>query len=102
MPSSSTLAVIQISTWNLRMHSLWVWTLVGLATGWLAGMAFRGRGFGCITDILLGVAGSLAGGWLFTNFAIMGGDFFYSLAAAAAGAFVVVGLAHLFAGEKGR
>jgi len=102
MPGWSALAVVQFSTWNLRMHSYWAWTLVGLAAGWLAGMAFRGRGSGCVTDIVLGVAGAMAGGWLFNYFAIFGGDFFYSLAAAAAGAFVVVGLAHLTGGDRGR
>jgi uncharacterized membrane protein YeaQ/YmgE (transglycosylase-associated protein family) len=68
MRLTSALAFAQISTWNLRMHSVWVWVLVGLAAGWLAGMAFRGRGNGCITDIILGVAGSVTGGWLFMNF----------------------------------
>src|ERR1044071_9426711 len=101
MPISSAFAFVQISIWNLRAHGFWVWMLVGLAAGWLAGMAFRGRGAG-VTDIVLGVAGSVAGGWLFTNYGILGGDFLYSLAAAAAGSFVVVGLVHLVFGNGGR
>ena len=101
MPGSLALTVVQISIWNMRMHSFWVWTLVGLASGWLAGMAFRGRGFGTAMDIILGVGGSIAGGWLFMNYGLMGGDFLYSLVAAAAGAFALVGVAHLIADDEG-
>ena len=87
---------ISISMWDFRGHSLWAWLFVGLIAGWLAGFAFRGRGFGCITDIVLGLVGSVIGGWLFTYFGIMGGDFYYSLAAATAGAMILVGISRLF------
>ena len=87
---------ISISMWDFRGHSLWAWLFVGLIAGWLAGFAFRGRGFGCITDIVLGHVGSVIGGWLFTYFGIMGGDFYYSLAAATAGAMILVGISRLF------
>jgi len=98
MPSLFFFALLQlrISTWNLRAHSFWAWLLIGLIAGWLAGFAFRGQGFGCITDILLGLVGSVIGGWLFNYFGIMGGEFYISLAAAAVGAMVLVGLARLF------
>jgi uncharacterized membrane protein YeaQ/YmgE (transglycosylase-associated protein family) len=52
-----------------------------------------------VTDIVLGLVGSLIGGWLFNYFGIMGGDFYYSLAAATAGAVVLVGISRLFGGE---
>ena len=87
---------ISISMWDFRGHSLWAWLFIGLIAGWLAGFAFRGRGFGCITDIVLGLVGSVIGGWLFTHFGIMSGDFYYSLAAATAGAVILVGISRLF------
>ncbi len=31
------------------------WILVGLIAGWLAGKVSRGRGFGCIANIILGL-----------------------------------------------
>jgi uncharacterized membrane protein YeaQ/YmgE (transglycosylase-associated protein family) len=98
MPLSLALAAAQfeISAWRLRTNSLWPWILVGLIAGWLAGYAFRGRGFGSITDIALGVMGSLIGGWVSTNYGFMGGDFYYSFAAAAAGAVLLVALSRLF------
>ena len=93
---------IQVSMWDFRSHSLWSWLLIGLVAGWLAGFAFRGRGFGCITDIVLGLIGSVIGGWLFNYFGIMGGDFYYSLGAATAGAIILVGISRLFGGESKR
>jgi len=104
MPSlpCAALLQIQISTWNLRSHSFWAWLLIGLIAGWLAGFAFRGRGFGCITDIILGLIGSVIGGWLFNYFGIMGSDFYMSLAAAAVGAIILVGIARLFNSDAKR
>jgi len=77
-------------------HGFWYWLLVGLVAGWLAGKIARGRGFGCITDIILGLVGSFIGGWIFTKVGIFGGGFWYSLAAATLGAVILVAIAHLF------
>ena len=98
MTSTPVFAVQQlgISVLDLRTHSFWAWILTGLLAGWIAGIAFRGRGFGCIADIVLGLIGSVIGGWLFNYFGIMNGNFFYSLAAAAAGAMILVAIARLF------
>jgi uncharacterized membrane protein YeaQ/YmgE (transglycosylase-associated protein family) len=74
------------------------WLLLGLIAGWLAGKLARGRGFGCITDIVLGLIGSVVGGWIFTKLGIFGGGFLFSLAAATLGAVILVAIAHLFAG----
>ncbi|HET8924466.1 MAG TPA: GlsB/YeaQ/YmgE family stress response membrane protein [Candidatus Acidoferrum sp.] len=77
-------------------HGLIGWLLVGLVAGWLAGKIARGRGFGCITDIILGLIGSYLGGWIFVKLGIFGGGFLYSLAAATLGAVILVSIAHLF------
>src|SRR5882724_5643491 len=74
------------------------WLLLGLIAGWLAGKLARGRGFGCITDIILGLIGSFIGGWVFTKLGIFGGGFLFSLAAATLGAVILVAIAHLFSG----
>jgi uncharacterized membrane protein YeaQ/YmgE (transglycosylase-associated protein family) len=75
------------------------WLLLGLIAGWLAGKLARGRGFGCITDIILGLIGSFIGGWVFTKLGIFGGGFLFSLAAATLGAVILVAIAHLFSGN---
>jgi uncharacterized membrane protein YeaQ/YmgE (transglycosylase-associated protein family) len=77
-------------------HGFVSWLLLGLVAGWLAGKIARGRGFGCITDIILGLIGSYIGGWVFVKLGIFGGGFLYSLAAATLGAVILVSIAHLF------
>jgi uncharacterized membrane protein YeaQ/YmgE (transglycosylase-associated protein family) len=76
------------------------WILIGLIAGWLAGKISRGEGYGCIADIILGLVGSLLGGWIFTRLGIFGGGFIYSLAAATLGAVIVVSIVHLIAGKR--
>jgi len=78
------------------------WVLLGLVAGWLAGKIARGRGYGCLTDILLGLIGSVLGGWIFRKLEIGtgAGGFIYSLAAATVGAVVLVVIVHLFTGSK--
>ena len=80
------------------MESLY-WIFIGLLAGWLAGKIARGRGFGCMTDIVLGLVGAVLGGWIFTQAwtsSIFG--FWGSLAAATVGAVLLVAVARLFAG----
>jgi uncharacterized membrane protein YeaQ/YmgE (transglycosylase-associated protein family) len=79
-------------------RSVIAWLLLGLIAGWLAGKLARGRGFGCLTDIVLGLIGSFIGGWVFTKLGIFGGGFLFSLAAATLGAVILVAIAHLFSG----
>jgi len=78
------------------------WLVIGLIAGWLAGKIARGRGFGCVGDVLLGLIGSVIGGWVFTKLGIVHGNtFLFSLAAATVGAVILVSFAHLFFGGKG-
>ncbi len=44
--------------------------LVGLISGWLAGKLIRGKGYGVIADILLGLVGGVVGGWIFAVFGV--------------------------------
>jgi len=88
------------------MHSMWLeltmthtligWLIIGLLAGWIAGQVSRGRGFGCLANVILGLIGAVLGGWIFTKLGIWGGGFFYSLAAATVGAVVLVAIARLF------
>lgn len=81
-------------------HGIVSWLLLGLIAGWLAGKLARGRGYGCITDIILGLIGSYLGGWIFLKLRILGGGFLYSLAAATLGAVILVSIAHAFGGSE--
>src|SRR5690242_15407014 len=86
--------------WIALPSGFWYWIVVGLIAGWLVGKISRGRGFGCIADIILGLVGSSIGGWVFTKPGIFSGGFWYSLAAATLGAVILVSIAHLFAGDS--
>jgi uncharacterized membrane protein YeaQ/YmgE (transglycosylase-associated protein family) len=89
--------------WIRLPHGLLWWIFLGLVAGWLAGKLARGRGFGCVGDILIGLIGSVVGGWIFTKLGIVHANtFLYSLAAATVGAVVLVAIAHLFFGGKER
>ena len=45
----------------LQPGNLIAWLLVGLIAGAFASLVVRGRGFGCIGDIVVGLIGSLIG-----------------------------------------
>lgn len=99
----ATVTVLFFETQVIEVHyqrSLLGWIVIGLIAGWLAGKISRGEGYGCITDIVLGLVGSLLGGWIFMKLGIFGGGFIYSLAAATLGAVILVSIVHLFAGKR--
>jgi uncharacterized membrane protein YeaQ/YmgE (transglycosylase-associated protein family) len=76
------------------------WIFVGLIAGWLAGKVSRGRGFGCIANVILGLVGAVLGGWIFMRLDILRSGFIYSLAAATLGAVILVAIARLFASGR--
>ncbi|MGC2421565.1 MAG: GlsB/YeaQ/YmgE family stress response membrane protein [Candidatus Acidiferrales bacterium] len=77
----------------------WIaWIIIGLLAGWIAGTVTRGRGFGCLVDVALGLIGAVIGGWIFTRLGITTFGFLGSLAAATVGAVLLVAFARLFAG----
>lgn len=76
----------------------WIgWIIVGGIAGWLAGKLMKGGGFGILVNVLLGIIGSVIGGWLFGVLGIsVGGGFIGSLASATVGAIVLLALVGLF------
>src|SRR5260370_14554135 len=50
--------------------SITVILFVGLVAGWLHGKIVRGKGFGIIVDILVGIAGALVASLLFPKLGI--------------------------------
>jgi uncharacterized membrane protein YeaQ/YmgE (transglycosylase-associated protein family) len=82
-------------------QSVIAWIIIGLIAGWLAGTVSRGRGFGCIADIILGMVGAVIGGWIFSQLNIHGGGPLYSIAAATVGAVLLVAVARIFSGGNG-
>lgn len=79
------------------MHFL-LFILIGLIAGALAGRVVSGHGYGVLGDIVVGVVGAFAGGWIFaTVLGVGGGGFFLSLFMAFVGALVLLWLIRLLA-----
>ncbi|HXX45093.1 MAG TPA: GlsB/YeaQ/YmgE family stress response membrane protein [Candidatus Acidoferrales bacterium] len=85
---------------GVHVNGFIAWIVIGLIAGWVAGHVTRGRGFGCIVDVVLGLIGAVIGGWIFTKLGIAVWGFWGSLAAAVVGAVVLVAIARLFAGSR--
>ena len=56
------------------MFPYWAWEIViGILAGFLAGQIMRGKGFGLLVDLLIGIVGSFIGGWVFGMLGIFPG-----------------------------
>ncbi len=70
-----------------------VWfLLIGLVAGWLAGLLFKGSGFGFVGNLIVGVIGAVLGGFLFGLLQIEAVGPMGELVAATAGALVLLAL----------
>lgn len=80
------------------------WIVVGLIAGWLAGLVMKGRGFGLLGNIVIGIVGGLIGGWLAGQlFGIANATSEFSLLAilvAFVGAVILIWLLRLVSGRK--
>ena len=69
---------------------------VGLIAGWLAGQVMKGRGYGVVADICLGVLGGVVGGGLFGALGVWpGGGILAAIFVAFVGAVALVGITRL-------
>jgi uncharacterized membrane protein YeaQ/YmgE (transglycosylase-associated protein family) len=87
---------------NLDPGSLLAWLVVGLIAGAIASRVVAGRGFGCLADIVVGVAGALIGGYLLgALFGVTGTvGFFGSIIVAFLGAAVLLALLKALSGGR--
>jgi uncharacterized membrane protein YeaQ/YmgE (transglycosylase-associated protein family) len=81
----------------------WIsWIIVGLIAGAIAARVVAGRGFGCIADIVVGVAGALIGGFLLGAIFHVTGTvgFWGSIIVAFIGAAVLLSVVKLLSGGR--
>ena len=78
------------------------WIVVGLIAGAVAARVVAGRGFGCIADVIVGVAGALIGGYLIgAVFGITGSvGFIGSIIVAFLGAALLLSVLKLLSGGR--
>jgi uncharacterized membrane protein YeaQ/YmgE (transglycosylase-associated protein family) len=73
--------------------------LVGILAGWVAGLIRRGRGYGLLGNLIVGVVGALVGDLAFGLLGLTAHGFLGQLLMATAGA---VGLLYLIGFVRGR
>jgi uncharacterized membrane protein YeaQ/YmgE (transglycosylase-associated protein family) len=76
--------------------SIFAWIILGLIAGFIGSKIVNKRGEGLVLDLILGIVGAIAGGWLFNTFGASGvtGLNLYSLMVAVVGAVVVLVVYH--------
>ncbi len=75
----------------------WLWyILIGLVTGWLGSLIVKGNGSGLLLNLVIGVIGSLLGGWLFGLMGLGTTSMLGSLITATVGAIVLLLIVSLF------
>ncbi len=84
----------------MDLTSLIWFLLIGLCAGFLAGMLFKGSGFGLVGNLIIGVIGALLGGWLFGLLGITAGGLLGALVMATVGAIALLFLLSLISGKK--
>jgi uncharacterized membrane protein YeaQ/YmgE (transglycosylase-associated protein family) len=77
--------------------SILAWIVLGLVAGFIASMLVNRRGGSLVLDLVLGVVGAFAGGFIFTRLGYAGvsGLNIYSIIVATLGAVVVLFIYHL-------
>lgn len=102
------LVLALVSSWATRAYgqsfpgatgdtmSVFAWIVLGLIAGFIGSKIVNRRGEGVLLDILLGVVGAFAGGWLFHVFGAPGvsGLNIYSLFVSVVGSVVLLVLYH--------
>ena len=71
------------------MNTLW-FLIIGVLTGWIAGELTKGSGFGLIGNLVVGILGALAGGFIFDAFNITAGGLLGQLVMSVVGAVILL------------
>ncbi|HOD13310.1 MAG TPA: GlsB/YeaQ/YmgE family stress response membrane protein [Spirochaetota bacterium] len=80
----------------MTLTSILVLLAIGLLAGWLAGLIMKGRGMGLLWNLIIGVAGSFLGGFLFGLFNIsIISPLVTRIIAAVAGAIIILAIINL-------
>lgn len=81
----------------MDLTSVLIFLAIGAIAGWLAGLLFKGSGFGLLGNIVVGIVGGFVGGWLAPKAGItFGGGVLGSILIAAAGAIILLVIINIF------
>jgi uncharacterized membrane protein YeaQ/YmgE (transglycosylase-associated protein family) len=68
------------------------WLVVGLISGWLAGLMMRGGGYSIVGDIIVGLIGAVVGGFLCSLFVTGVTGFWGSVVVSFIGACILIAI----------
>ena len=77
------------------MNILW-FIIIGAVAGWLAGQIMKGKGFGFLGNLIVGIIGGFLGGFVFDQLGIAFYGIIGSLIAAVVGAVILLFIISLF------
>jgi len=81
------------------LRHLVIFLIIGGVIGWLAGVIVRGRGYGLLGDIVIGICGAIFGGWLSEILGLSINSTLGEFLMATLGAVLLVGLTRLIVRE---
>ena len=81
------------------INTFW-FLIIGLVAGWLAGRIMKGKGFGLVGNLIVGVIGALLGGFLFSLIGLKAVGILGALIAAVVGAIILIWLLSLIRTKK--
>ena len=76
------------------------WIVIGLVAGWLAGKIMKGSGYGILGDIVLGLIGSVVGGFVVGLFVVGNAGFIGSIVVAVIGACLLIFIVRAISGRR--
>lgn len=86
---------------HFAVSDLLSWLIIGGLAGWLASTVMRGKGYGCLGNIIVGLVGAVIGGFLASWLGFMGSYHFWgSLLISFLGACVFLFILQALAGRR--
>jgi uncharacterized membrane protein YeaQ/YmgE (transglycosylase-associated protein family) len=79
----------------MGIGALLIFLAIGAVSGWLAGKLMKGKGFGLLGNMVVGVIGAIVGGMLFSLLGIHTHGLIGSIITATVGAIVLIYLVRL-------
>lgn len=80
---------------TMSTEHLLLFLVIGIVAGFLAGKIMKGKGFGLLGDLIVGVIGSFIGYWIFGLLGVASGGIIGALIAALIGALLLLYIARL-------
>jgi len=79
----------------MDINNLLMTLIIGALAGWLAGTFIKGKGYGIVGNIVVGIIGAVIGGYIFNFLGIRAGGLLGSLITATVGATLLLQLVRL-------